>query len=161
MTGERRGLADPRVQEILQALGAALAAVRQCPLTSRGRREVEGLLGQAAALAGVTIGDEPNIDALRRGFALARQAMLRQLRLADELQRLPIETVHRLWRLADMPEAAIREMGRTLRESAQNALNVIDRNAPLLASTYGQVVTGLGGGAIIALALVAFFLLKK
>lgn len=154
-------LADPRAAEILQKLATAAAALRRCPAHSAGRRGAESLLAQAGALIGVRIGDDPDRGALGNALRLAAQAMQRQLRLAEELERLPIETVRRLWRLPDMPVQMAREIAGALRRTAQDALATLDRNAPLLAATWGQVATGVGGGAVIAIAVVAFFLLKK
>jgi hypothetical protein len=166
------GGVSPQIRQVLAALQLARAAVQRAPTRSNGRRAVEAKLNRALALAAPLlapptteptapiVGDGPE-DIARQALTLAREAMVRQLEMGRQILSLPVQQIRTLWALPTLPEQAIREIGRTIRDTAARAIAAMDRNFPTIAATWGQVATGLGGGAIIAVALVAFLLLKK
>lgn len=107
------------------------------------------------------VGDRPTLAQAEAALDHARQAMQRQLVMATQLLEEPIAAIRTMWNLPSLPETVAREIGQQLRDTARDALAVLDHNAPLIASTWGSAVQGLGMGAIIGLGLLAFMLLKK
>jgi hypothetical protein len=107
------------------------------------------------------VGDRPTLAEAEAALNHARQAMQRQLTMATQLLEEPIEAIRTLWNLPSLPERTAREIGQALRDTARDALTVLDRNAPLIASTWGSAVQGLGMGAIVAFGIIAWMLLKK
>jgi hypothetical protein len=107
------------------------------------------------------VGDRPTLAQAEAALNHARQAMQRQLVMATQLLDEPIAAIRTMWNLPSLPETVAREIGAQLRDTARDALAVLDHNAPLIASTWGSAVQGLGMGAIVALGLLAFMLLRK
>ena len=153
--------ANEHLRAILVALVAARTPLLRAPTTSHGRRAIERHLLQAAGLLGMRIGDRPTLAQAEAALTHARQAMQRQLVMATQLLDEPIAAIRTMWNLPSLPETVAREIGQQLRDTARDALAVLDHNAPLIASTWGSAVQGLGMGAIIGLGLLAFMLLKK
>jgi len=158
---------SPHVRAILLALQRAQAALRRAPARSNGRRAVEAKLAEAmrlvaplmATTGGEVVGDAPEVA--RQAIALAREAMMRQAQMGAQILTMPVAQIRQLWGVATLPETTIREIGRVISQTARDAMVIIDRNFPVIASTWGNVVGGLGAGSIIALAIVGFLLLKK
>ena len=161
-TAPRPDLAtDPHVRAILMALVRARTELIRAPAVSNGRRAVERHLLEAGRLLATRIGDGPTLADAEAALAHAREAMRRQLTMARQLLNEPIAAIRDLWQMPSLPERTAREIGAALRDAAQGALDAIDRNAPLIASTWGSTVQGLGFGAIVSLGILAFLLLKK
>jgi len=152
---------DPHMRAIIVALLAARTQLIKAPEISNGRRAVEAHLLRAAALLGVRVGDRPTLADAEAALDHARQAMRRQLQMATQLVEEPIAAIRDLWNMPSLPERTAREIGAALRDTANNALLVLDHNAPLIASTWGSAVQGVGFGVIAAFAMLAFMLLKK
>lgn len=152
---------DPHVRAILVALVKARTELLKAPARSNGRRAVEAHLVAAGRLLGMRVGDRPTLAEAEAAMNHARQAMQRQLTMATQLLDEPIAAIRTLWNMPSLPERTAREIGQALRDTARDALAVLDHNAPLIASTWGSAVQGLGVGAIVAFALVAWMLLKK
>jgi len=152
---------DPHVREILVALVRAREPLLRAPTTSNGRRAIEAHLLAAGRLLGMRVGDRPTLAEAEAALTHARQAMQRQLVMATQLLDEPIARIRTLWNLPTLPETLAREIGTQLRDTARDALLVLDRNAPLIASTWGSAVQGLGMGAIVAFGVIAWMLLKK
>lgn len=151
---------DPNLRAILVALIQARTELLKAPATSNGRRAVEAHLLAAGRLLGLRVGDGPNIADMEAALNHAQQAMRRQLVMATQLLDEPIAAIRTMWNMPSLPERTAREIGGALRDAANNALAVLEHNAPLIAATWGSAVQGLGLGAIVGLGILAYLLFK-